>query len=326
MQKHLYFAKRFRNNWGLGGGKYLLIMFDEKWFWGMVLRSYAKAVGELGIDPKSFSAYHRNHINKCMAVAFTAFAFIDSIENGGIAYKLGLYRAEGHKIAKQMVREAVRQADGSIKYSGPVVRKKGDLYLVDCAVTGSNPGTLDNPKFPLKGLFENKVFPDIEALVGPGGKFEGYTPIIQGDNAGPHAEAAFVEYVEGYCKMKGWHWEPQAPQMPHMNVLDLSVFPSMSKQHTMLCRDREGLKVLSEDQIWSGADEVWMKLENWKIASAYIQAYRIGAKVIKANGSNSFLGNGGSIHVGVTSDFRKTEDGLARLDGKHIPPPTAETN
>ena len=110
MEKHLAFARKFRNNWGLGGGKFLLVMFDEKWFWGLVLRSHAKQVAELGIDPRSFSAYHRNHINKCMVVAVTALAFIDSIENGGIAFKLGLFRAQAHKIARQMVREAVRQA------------------------------------------------------------------------------------------------------------------------------------------------------------------------------------------------------------------------
>ena len=151
---------------------------------------------------------------------------------------------------------------------------------------------LDNPKFPLKALFENKMFPDVEALVGPGGKFEGYVPIFQGDNAGPHAETEFVEHVEGYCRDKGWRWEPQAPQMPHMNVLDLSVFPCMSKRHTMLSRDREGLKVLTEDQTWDAAEEVWMGLENWKIASACIQAHRIAKKVIVAKGNNDFLGNG----------------------------------
>ena len=323
MGKHLAFARHFRNNWGLGGGKFLLIMFDEKWFWGLVLRSYAKQVAELGIDPRSFAAYHRNHINKCMVVAFTAFAFVDSIENGGVAFKLGIYRAEAHKVAKQMVREAVRQADGRIKYCGPVVRRKGDLYLVDCAVTGCNHGTLDNPKFPLKALFENKIFPDVEALVGPGGQFEGHIPIFQGDNAGPHADAGFVEYVEGYCRSRGWHWEPQAPQMPHMNVLDLSVFPSMSKQHTMLCRDKEGLKVLTEDQTWDAAEEVWMVLENWKIASAYIQAYRIAKKVIAAKGNNGFLGNGDGIHVGVRRDFQRTENGMVRIDGNVIAPPAA---
>ena len=29
--KHKEFAHLFRNNWGMGGGKYLLIEFDEKW-------------------------------------------------------------------------------------------------------------------------------------------------------------------------------------------------------------------------------------------------------------------------------------------------------
>ena len=212
----------------------------------------------------------------------------------------------------------------SNKYCGPVVRKKDDLYLVDCAVTGCSHGTLDNPKFPLKALFENKIFPDVEALVGPGGKFEGYVPIFQGDNAGPHAETEFVEYVEGYCRDKGWRWEPQAPQMPHMNVLDLSVFPCMSKQHTMLCRDREGLKVLKEDQTWNAAEEVWMGLDNWKIASACIQAHRIAKKVIVAKGNNDFLGNGEGIHVGVRKDFRPTENGMVLIDGEIIAPPPAD--
>ena len=320
-RKHLEFAKHFRNNWNLGSGKFLLIMFDEKWFWGLVLRNYAKAIGELGIGRHSFSVYHRNHINKTMAVAFTAFAFEDSIDNGGTAHKLGFYRAQSNKVAEKMVRASERQADGRITRSGEILRKKGDLYLVDCAVTGSNPGSADNPKFPLKALLESKVFPDVEALVGPGGKFEGHTPIFQGDNAGPHAEADFVAFVKEYCRRKGWHWEPQAPQMPHMNVLDLSVFPNMSKRHTQLSRDREGLKVLSEDEIWEAAEKVWRSLPECKIASGYVQAYRIAAKVIAAKGGNSFLGAGGTIHVGVSGDFNETDNGLERKDGVAVAAP-----
>ena len=52
-----------------------------------------------------------------------------------------------------------------------VVRKKDDLYLVDCAVTGSNKGTSDDPKFLLLKLFENHTFPRIEALVGSGSNY-----------------------------------------------------------------------------------------------------------------------------------------------------------
>jgi hypothetical protein len=110
----------------------------------------------------------------------------------------------------------------------PSFGKKGDLYLVDCCVTGSSRGTPEDPKFALKDMFEFHVFPEIARLVGPGGEYEGFIPILQGDNTGPHGEAEFIRFMTEYCQNNGWHWKPQAPQMLHMNVLDLSVFPNMS--------------------------------------------------------------------------------------------------
>jgi hypothetical protein len=85
---HFEFSKHFQKNWGLGKGKYLLIHYDKKWFWGLVTRKGARACEELGIDPHTFEAYHKSHINKTMGVAFVAFAFEDSIENGGKAVRL----------------------------------------------------------------------------------------------------------------------------------------------------------------------------------------------------------------------------------------------
>ena len=100
--------------------------------------------------------------------------------------------------------------------------------------------------------------------------------------------------------------------MPHMNVLDLSVFPSMSRRHIDKSRECGGLHVLAEDQIW----------ETDKISTAYVQAYRISDKVIKTKGYNDFLGNGGSIHTDVRKDFNVTDaGGLARKDKKHIAAP-----
>ena len=37
-QKHLYCAKSIQSNWGMGRGKYLWIHYNEKWFWGLVLK------------------------------------------------------------------------------------------------------------------------------------------------------------------------------------------------------------------------------------------------------------------------------------------------
>ena len=171
-------------------------------------------------------------------------------------------------------------------------------------------------------MFTDHIFPKIEQLVGPGGKYEGYTPIIQGDNAGPHQDATFLNLVKQHCAQKGWHWEPQAAQMPDMNVLDLSVFPSMSRRHIQKCREVGGLKVLSQDEIWDNALAVWNALPNSKIGSAYVQAFRIADKVIKAKGDNKFLGSGGQgIHCGVRDDFKETAGGLARIDEKRFPAP-----
>jgi hypothetical protein len=320
-KSHFDFSKHFRNNWGLGKGKYLLIHYDEKWFWGLVTRKGARACEELGIDPHTFEAYHKSHINKTMGLAFVAFAFEDSIENGGKAVKLDFLRCQSYKVAEKMVKEGVRGENGRITYTGPIKRRKGDLYRVDCCVTGSKAGTADDPKFPLTNVFLNNIFPKVERLVGPGGEFEGYTPIFQGDNAGPHQDKAYLKFVTEHCANKGWHWEPQAAQMPHMNVLDLSVFPSMSRRHIAKGRERGGLRVLSEDDIWETALGVWTELPNSKIASGFIQAHRIAAQVIKAGGDNKFLGVGGTPHVGVRKDFHQTDDGLVRKDSKTFAAP-----
>jgi hypothetical protein len=205
---HLTFAKHFQSNWGLSGGKYLIIVYDEKWFQGLVTRTGAKACEELGIDPCTFCVYHKLYINKTMGIAFTGFAFQDCIENGGEAMKLGFFRSQSHKIAQKMLREYELQDDGTMRRAGPVIRRKGDAFLVDCAVTGSSEGTDADPKFPLIRLFKNVIFPMVSDLVKEGGKYEGYTPIFQGDNAGPHRDAAYYNYVTDFCREKRWKWEP----------------------------------------------------------------------------------------------------------------------
>ena len=68
--------------------------------------------------------------------------------------------------------------------------------------------------------------------------------------------------------------------------------------------------------------EVQKELTPVKVASGYIQAYRIAADVIKAKGDNKFLGVGGSVggttHDGVRADFKDNTNriGLTRKDGR----------
>jgi hypothetical protein len=106
--------------------------------------------------------------------------------------------------------------------------------------------------------------------------------------------------------------------MPHINVVNLSVFPCVSKRHSGKSRESGGLKVLSEAEIWKNAESGWKKLPNCKVAPGYIQAYRIAEKVIKEKGDNKFLGVGGSIHTNARTDFYETDNGLARKGKEKI--------
>ena len=138
-----------------------------------------------------------------MMTAFTAFAFDDSIENGGEAIRLGMFREQTFKVADKEVREGVRQEDDTIKYNGAIKRKRDDLYLVDCAVTGSNDGTAKDPKCSLQRIFENCIYPVVNKLVGVGGKYERYKVVCQGDGAGPHVEAQFLTFIRDSCEREG---------------------------------------------------------------------------------------------------------------------------
>ena len=68
--------------------------------------------------------------------------------------------------------------------------------------------------------------------------------------------------------------------MPHMNNLNLSVFPCMSRRHTKLAREQNGLRMLTENEILATAKSVWDDLPSSKVASGFIQAYRIAQRVM----------------------------------------------
>ena len=83
--------------------------------------------------------------------------------------------------------------------------------------------------------------------------------------------------------------------------------------------------VLSDNEIWEIALEVWENLKSSKIASAYVQEYRILGKVVEAEGGNEFPGIGGTPHFCIGKYFYSTENGLDRKDGIHMPAPPPAT-
>ena len=200
-------------------------MSDEKWWFGLVARTFAKMCPELGIEKQSFSAHHKSHINKVMGHATVAYLFHDSPENGGKGFLIGLHRCQNYKVVARTINETtIDPITRKQKRKGnPIKHKLGDIVLVDCNVKGSDNGTPSDPKFALRTLWEAIILPAYDALTAPGGPAEGAVVVHQEDNAPPHQEGDFHAWLIAEFTKRGWRLELQAPQGPYTNVLDLQV-------------------------------------------------------------------------------------------------------
>jgi hypothetical protein len=216
-EKQVLFSKHVRNRWGLPPGRFLWIHSDEKWFHALVPRSNAKACEELGLKRESYSAHHKSHIGKVMAHCTVGYYFDTDVERGGEGFLIGLHRCANFKVPLRDVRHSSKDpVTGKITFAGNAIKHvKGVPYLVDCNVTGSNPGTSTVPCFPLKLLWQHSLMPAIKKLVGPGGPCEGAQVIYQEDNAGPHTEANYTQWMQDEFLNQGWRLELQAPQGIH---------------------------------------------------------------------------------------------------------------
>ena len=266
----------------------------------------------MGINKTVRGVRHKDHINKVMFIAVVAFAFTGTPENGGIGVKIAFTRAQATKIALRMVRafSGIDKDTGGKKFAGKIKRRKGDPFSVDACITGSNPGTANDPKFPLKDYFDQEIIKSIERLVKPGGQLEGHKPALQGDLAGPHIEGEYNSFLKREFKKRNWLLVPQAPQMPHANVCDNTIFPAMARRHTVLIR-KNCKSVASQDEITSAAEKVWQDLPACLISRGFIHVWRLLKKVIKHKGDNKFLRTN-EFHCNVRRDFTDTQWGVVR--------------
>ena len=74
-----------------------------------------------------------------------------------------------------------------------------------------------------------------------------------------HQDSNLDIYVVNLCKKKRL-WEPQETQMPHTNVLDLAVFPTMYFHNRNLIRYLMGMRFAKEDETWKISAKVWEEL------------------------------------------------------------------
>ncbi len=125
---------------------------------------------------------------------------------------------------------------------------------------------------------------------------------------GPHKEGNYHEWLTNEFSRRGWKLELQAPQGPYTNVLDLQVFPAMSKKHSELLQIFNNTEA-DTDRIWKIALEIWTGISSSMIARSFLLAYRIMRKIIETKGDTDWLKNG-APHCHVRRDFYDTAKGV----------------
>jgi hypothetical protein len=257
----------------------------------------------LGIHKQSFSCQHKSHITKAMGHGTVGYCFDNELELGGQGYFIGLHRCQSYKVMQRKVSEQTVNAETGKRTSkgNPVKFNRGDLVLTDCNVTGSNYGTATKPKFPLMELWTTVLFPELDVHVKTSGPCEGAIVVHQEDNAGLHIDKTYKAWLQAEFDIRGWKLEHQAPQGPYTNVLDLHMFPAMSKK-----RHSELLQMYSNNE--ANAERIWKMVQQvWK---SFIHAYRIMEKIIEHDGHNHWLVDA-TPHCNIRRDFIDTKHGIA---------------
>lgn len=94
------------------------------------------------------------------------------------------------------------------------------MYWVPMEITGSNEGTLKDPKFSLLDWFQKKEIPRLEAVAREVYALTGKKSIIryQMDGAGPHIGKELLKELDQEFNNRNWSLDPQQQQQLNMSM------------------------------------------------------------------------------------------------------------
>ncbi len=97
---------------------------------------------------------------------------------------------------------------------------------------------------------------------------EGAVVVHQEANAGPHIDKVYKAWLQGQFDQRGWKLEHQTPQGPYTNVLDMQMFPAMSKRHSVgtvadVLQQRSNRREDLESSM-SSVEKSYFAAYNWK--------------------------------------------------------------
>jgi hypothetical protein len=277
---------------------------DEKNFLGSVLHKNIKQTKEIRV--KRQKIHHKCYQNKVMFSCFVGAASIGGYDNGIIGLPVHIDRCCVEQVWEK--KSTYKRVYNGSKFTYPqhpgnISREQGKSFKKDCSVTGSNVGTLKKPKYSLKKFWEDKLAPWLEKLVAQDGPFPGFIVKFQQDGAGAHQCKNFNKYLEQLFKRNKWDLTKQPPNSPLTNVLDLLIFPALSKRVSHNKKqfniERGCVRQMSQDVIEDVVLTEFEKLPPQLIAKAFATQKHVINLIQKYNGYNDYIKERSALHSGV---------------------------
>ena len=297
---------------------FVLVHMDEKWFYAVKSRTNCKVLTSIGLEPSDYRAHHKSHVGKEMYIVVTAYILRDQndITRGGTAVPISCVRVGKMVRAKKNSYKRVYAPDGSYSYpkiDSNLLRKKGEMYLKNCELTGSSEGTEQHPKVSLLSVYKEQIIPDLEEKIVNRLSMGGTRKVIivkQEDGAGLHQDGTYLREMKRIFKEKDWILFQQPSQSPVTNVHDACIFPMMSKAVSTEQALQFGAVLLKGEDLNKTVMSVWNNERNHVAMSrAFAGHHQLVLSIMKHNGDNEYLTEKGGLSFGVRRTFVADQTG-----------------
>ena len=271
---------------------------DEKLFYSATLRKNSKHAPALGVEVKPIKVNHKSKLTKVHFIAFVGAASVGGYDHGVLGLPISITRA-----ARRV--ECLRSS---------TQKTKGKFYWRDCDITGSTDFIEKKlktkvktvAKFSLLTHWKEVILPALDALVRDGGPLEGFKVKFQDDGAGCHQERTYVKYLTDLFSTRGWYFTRQPPQSPLTNVLDLLVFPCLSKRVSSNNRQFGNgfVKQMKKPAIVDTVVDEFFKIPAQIIGRSFITAKHVVLNLIpEYKGYNGYIVDR-KLHSGVRRKYK----------------------
>ena len=125
------------------------------------------------------------------------------------------------------------------------------------------------------------------------------TLISLDDNASPHVEKQFKQWLEQQFAQRDWFIANQPPCSPTCNVNDAYLFPGLSKKVTRTQGVDFSGRTLKKEELWLLAKNEFERYSLEKLSSAFVQNEQVACAIAGDKGWNEHTKVKGAMHFNI---------------------------